>query len=73
MAARLVSPTIAGAVLFGRGKGIQSLRDIAEASLGPVSDALWQRVEKEWAWHNSLTSDELRADPVPRPPTDPRI
>ena len=65
----VINKTIAGAILFGRAAGIKQLRKIAEASLGPVSDALWQRVEPEWQWHYTQSDQILQAATLSTPRT----
>ncbi len=63
----VINKTIAGAILFGRAAGIKTLRQIAEASLGPVSDALWKRVEAEWREHNAQSDGVLQAAMLSKP------
>ncbi|MEO7222948.1 MAG: hypothetical protein ABIY37_10780 [Devosia sp.] len=65
----VINKAIAGAIVFGRASRITPLRKIAEASLGPLSDSLWQRVEPEWQSHDAQTDQVLQAAILAASPT----
>lgn len=51
---------IAGAIVNGRILHIPTLRAIAENSLGPISDKLWEQLEPKWRWHDAVSTEELQ-------------
>ena len=52
-------PAIAEAIFSGRILRLPSLRSMAEHSLGPISDTLWQQIKAKWQWHDGMTNQEL--------------
>lgn len=61
-------PAIAGVIVNGRVRGTASLRATAEASLGPLSDKLWEQLEPKWRWHETMSTDELQRSLIAPPP-----
>ena len=44
-------PSIADAILSGRGLGCSTAREAADISLGPISDLSWSRMKARWDLH----------------------
>jgi len=50
---------IAGAIVNGRKRRITTLREIAENSLGSISDSFWARISAQWEFHAAMPDEEL--------------